>query len=195
MGDQRVVIQDISVGGVRVLHQHKFAEGETPRLKFTWDGEDMAFDCALTRTEVDTAQGDSKRVLYTSGARFTAALAGSEKPLREMIANHVMRALDEQKANARGLPPMTTTFLQTAAKQAGYIRCELVGGAWRKTQTDRPDQPRDGFTVSAQEEWSHIEMLCKSYQDADRAGRDMLRQLAALSVSSEGGVATRRFNP
>lgn len=195
MGDQRVVIQDISVGGVRVLHQHQFTPGEALRLKFTWDGADMAFDCELTRTEADKSQGDSKRILYSSGARFTNALADSDKPLRAMIADHVMRALDEQKANARGLPPMSTTFLQTGAKHAGYIRCELVAGGWRKTQTDRPDQPRDGFTVSAQEEWSHVEMLCKSYQEADSEGRKMLRQLAELSVSSEDGVATRRFNP
>jgi hypothetical protein len=56
--------------------------------------------------------------------------------------------MDEQKANARGIPPIAAQSNQ-AAQRTYYKRHELIGNRWRETETTDPAQPANGFTVSA----------------------------------------------
>ena len=114
--------------------------------------------------------------------------------LRQLVADCVARALDEQKANARGVPATAALSFQTG-KGNDYVRCELVDGAWRRTATNRPEQPANGFTVSAEEERDQVELLCQTFESADAAGRKLIQTMAEMSISKSEGVPTRRYNP
>ena len=111
-----------------------------------------------------------------------------------MIAALVARALDEQKANARGVPAAAAQCFQTG-KGTEFLRFELINGAWRRTATTRPDQPVQGFTISADENREHIEMLCHTFQNADEPGRKLIKMMAELSISKAEGIPTRRYTP
>jgi hypothetical protein len=106
----------------------------------------------------------------------------------------VARALDEQKANARGIPSAAVQAFQTG-KGTDFLRCELVDGTWRRTTTGRPEQPANGFTISAEEERDQVEMLCQTFETADAAGRKLIQTMAEMSISKSEGVPTRRYNP
>ena len=58
-----------------------------------------------------------------------------------------------------------------------------------------PDQPMDGFTVSARESKEQVQMLCDTYANSDYEGRKMIRKMAELATSTPEGVATRKFEP
>jgi hypothetical protein len=123
------------------------------------------------------------------------ALGVSAITLRELVEWHVARALDEQKANAKGIPTIAPQSFQTG-KGTHYIRHEFLQGRWRETATMDSAQPSNGFTVSAEHTPGEVQMLRQSFEkDGSLANRDLIRKLAAMSISAAEGVPTRRYLP
>jgi len=111
-----------------------------------------------------------------------------------MIAYSVERALDAQRANARGIPATAAASFQTG-KGTNFLRCDFIAGRWLRTPTSKGEQPPEGFTISADEEADQIERLCSAYERADLPGRKLIRTFAALSISRAEGIPTRRYTP
>jgi hypothetical protein len=195
-GTARVFLIDASVEGIRVAHQGTLpAVGQTCHVSFDWQGHPIELDCeVIHNTLFKLAKAAGEKSVYHGGLRITNAEASSRTNLKQLISDCVARALDEQKANARGMPATAALSFQTG-KGTAYLRCELVDGVWRKTSTSRPEQPSNGFTISAEEEREQVEMLCQTFETADAAGRKLIRTLAEMSISKNEGVPTRRYTP
>ena len=193
-GSEKVFVLDLSINGARVAHQNARLEAQSDRIRFEWQGFELAFDAEVLRTSTEpTKIGTS--LVWESGLFFFDTVGDSENNIRELIADQIMRVLDERKANARGIPPIAATYIKTGSKTGGYVTWRLVGGTWKSAPSQTPDQPLDGFTVSANESSDQVQMLCTTYQNSDLEGRKMIRKMAELSVSSPDGVATRKFEP
>lgn len=193
---QRGIVIDISLSGVLVAHQTPLTVGANVMLHFEWRGDPIEVESGVVRTAVyKTATKPGTRATYRSGLAFGRWLGKSESVVRGMTADLVSRALDEQKANARGIPAVAAWSFQTGKKSTGFLTLRLAGGSWKRSQTADPIQPADGFTVSANEDPAQIELLCQAYATAGHEDRKMLRNMAALSISSEDGVSTRRYEP
>src|ERR1700720_4433536 len=108
IGAKRVFIVDVSVNGFRVAHQDAIGcIGEQPLLMFEWEGQNIAARCTITRTEVQlVGRAGNAKSLYHSGLEIAHAGNGARSTLRDLVHGYVVRALDEQKANARGVPPL-----------------------------------------------------------------------------------------
>lgn len=193
-GSEKVFVLDLSIDGARIAHQHKKLAVPSERIRFEWQGFELAFDAEVLRT-LDEPTRIGTSVVYESGLFFFDTVGDSEQNIRELIADQIMRVLDERKANARGIPPIAATYVKTGGKSGGYITWRLVSGTWKSAPSDHPDQPLDGFTVSANESQDQVQMLCDTYQNSDFEGRKMIRKMAELSVSTPDGVATRKFEP
>jgi hypothetical protein len=74
-------------------------------------------------------------------------------------------------------------------------RCEFIDGEWRKSETIRRQQPPNGFTISADVDPDHVQMLCETWQTTTPEGRRLTQLLAELSISSSEGIPTRRYVP
>ena len=196
VGVARVYILDISLNGARIAHQGTLPPpGRECALAFEWEGHPIELRCEVTRNVLDRlAKSAAEKSVYHAGLSIVDADRQSREELRTMIAGLVARALDEQKANARGVPAEAAQCFQTG-KGTDYLRCELVGGTWRRTETNRAEQPQDGFTVSVEESREHVEMLCDTFVNADDDGRQLIRMMAELSISKAEGVPTRRYMP
>jgi len=195
LGEQKVFVIDVSIHGARIAHQMRFEKTEALMIKFAWGGQAMSFECNIMRTTIEKYSKDPTKMLYHSGIRFTRPLGASDQVVKEMIAGHLVRVLDERRSNAKGLPPETTTFRRTAAHSSGFLQCRFVKGQWQNIKTQAAVQPEDGFTISAEEPADQIALLCKTYEESDQSGREMIRKLSSISVSQEGGFATRQFEP
>lgn len=193
LGNARAFLLDLSISGARVAIQEDLKPGSRDRITFEHHGTPVVFECEVVRCALDREATATSRPIYHAGLSFVRPLGDSPAVLREMITEYVMRALDEQKANARGIPPAAATF-QSGVKRPLYIRCRFVNQKWVRSSTTDANQPLDGFTVAATEPEEQIEMLCKTYEDADFEGRRMIRQLAQMSVHEEP-VPTRRYTP
>lgn len=181
---------DVSLKGFRVAHQEPLRVQESD-IEFDWRGDRVVASCAVVRTRAHRPDESSPRLIYHSGLEL---ITDPPAALRELVAWHVARALDEQKANARGIPPEAPQSVQTGGGNR-FVRHEHIGGLWRHLPTNDPKQPRTGFTVSASATEDEVAMLRETFEFGDDASRRLLRQLAELSISNPDGIPTRRYEP
>lgn len=196
IGATRVYLIDASLHGVRVAHQGNIpAEWSKCTITFEWEGTSIALECRVTRSTLQKlARETTEKSVYHAGLEIVRAEKGAMTALRDMIATIVARALDEQKANARGIPAIAAQTFQTG-KGTLFLRCELFEGKWRQSETTRPEQPMDGFTISAEETRDQVAMLCETFLKADIDGRRLIQLMAELSISKAEGIPTRRYVP
>ena len=217
-----VVLIDISIHGARIEHHTQINAGAEGRLNFEWEGRPISLESTVVRTKLERFSGGADGLMvYHSGLFFRKSSPEFERVLREMITWYITRAMEEQKANARGDEPpsvehmpifrsgvlaanhsdvaqsLEMSSLLPAArivKESSYISCRLVRNQWKRTRTTDPGQPEDGFTVSSAEDEAQIEVLCDTYRISDEEGRRLIRMLAEMSIV-DGERMSRRFEP
>lgn len=188
-------ILDVGLVGVLIEHERALEVDRASALSFQWESHHLTFDCRVVHSEAMSPS------LHHSGLEIVAARDESDATLRMLIAASVARIVAAQEANAFGDRGMnwldadrTLTAVGSArrAGQTGFVTWRLIEGAWKRSASLLPDQPKDGFTVPSWEEDEQIERLRRSYEDADAEGRQFLRMLAELSVSEARGIPPRR---
>jgi len=194
-GGSRVRVFELSVTGFKVAHEARYAPGEVDHLVLDWNGIRLDLICRLIRSTLHRlSKSLSEKSIYHSGLQIVDSIGDAYEKLRELIAERIIRALEEQKANARGIPPLAA-YMYQPGKGELYRRCEFVGGEWRKTETEHPEQPTAGFTISADVEPEHVDLLCRTWESTTTEGRRLTQMLAALSISRNEGVPVRRYVP
>jgi hypothetical protein len=193
---QRAMVVDVSLQGLRLVHPDPIA-GKTCVVRTEWDGHTLAFQCTVVRTLQHRSAAFGGRMLHHSGLSITGAESESRIALRHLIAHHVERALDEQKANARGVPPkLAAQSMATGGVPAAYVRHEYALGRWREVMTPNAAQPDNGFTIAAHTAPYEVDMLRTAYERAKTpADHVVIRKLAAMSVSGAEIVQARRYMP
>lgn len=196
LGETRVKVIELSVVGLRVAHEGRLTVGERMPLRVDWQGTAIRLDCAIVRSTLwRLAKAMGQQSIYHSGLRIVGAShEESFDRLRELIGERILRALEEQKANAYGIPPLAA-YMYQPEKGDLFRRCEWIDGRWSKSETIRPAQPPNGFTVSAEVAPHYVDLLCRTWEETTDEGRRLTRLLAELSVSKAEGVPTRRYEP
>ena len=194
LGDARVDIADISMTGASVTAFARFAPASTADFTFKWEGADVrAVSRVIRCTLAQFARAPGEKSTYQTGLQIVETVGESDRVIREIIAVHVMRALEEQKANALGLPPIAPLIEPHQSQR--FRKCELIDNRWRRIETSTAEQPADGFTVSVDVPLKYVTLLCETYQRADDEGRRLTRTLAQLSVTKGEGLPARRYIP
>ena len=197
VGSARVFVVDLSLRGFRIAHQdHLGNPGDKITVHTTWEGRSIDVKCTIVRTEIfRRAASATAKTLYHSGLSIDSMSELAAMSLREVIEWHVIRAIDEQKANARGIPTIAAQSFQSG-KGTEFKRHQLVNGKWNEVPTTDPIQPRNGFTVSVEHSLAEVQMLREAFEHApDDGAREMIREMAKLSISTTEGVPTRRYQP
>ena len=183
------------MSGFLIAHEGHIPPGQSDHLTLDWEEKPLDIECMVIRTRVQRlSKGRNDRSIYHTGLRATAFADDTFNTLRHLIARHIVRALDEMKANAHGIPPLAA-YMYQPEKGDLYRRCEFIDGVWRRTETVHPQQPTNGFTISADVDANHVEMLCQTWENTNTEGRRLTQLLAELSISKAEGVPTRRYVP
>lgn len=194
-GDAPVRVTELSITGALISHEGKFAKGEERPLLVQYETELMEMDCAVARTSLQRlAKNLGDRSIYQSGLRIVGFAGDGFQRLRRVLSDRIVRALEEQKANAHGIPPLNA-YMYQPEKGELLRRCELIEGEWRKSETIRRQQPPNGFTISAEVDLDHVALLCQTWEQTTTEGRRLTQLLAELSISSAEGIPTRRYVP
>lgn len=196
IGDQKIFVLDVSLLGLRIAHQEPLSAGidSECRISFEWQGGRIDLRCRLVRSVVHRPENGPTRAVYHSGLEIVFAAAQSREHLANLIHDHVARALDEQKANARGLPAISPQYVHTGGAR-GFVRHDLIRGEWRTMQTTDSTQPMSGFTISADEPPQNVAMLREAFVAADPSLRHVIRKMAELSISNTESIPARRYAP
>lgn len=224
LGASQVVLVDISILGARVEHHTPLTAGAFSRLAFTWNDQEIAAEVRIARSRLERfSTGPNGLTIYHSGLEFEQVADEIRARLKRMIESFISRALEEQRLNARGVMPqhdashmpifrfggqltantkdvresIGSSVLPTArmTAQSGYVSYCFENHNWRKKRTHDPEQPIEGFTISANEDHSQAELLCQAYESSDLDGRKMIQLFAQLSIADGEGVQRGRFDP
>lgn len=208
LGSTSVTVTDLSLSGAGVEHPGSLPVGAKVRLTFSWNGEHVQIPCSVLRCRLTGFTiGPDRKTTYQTGLAFEGDAIRREHPIRQMIEASVLRALDEQKANARGIridesdagvftgTKAGSERRSSASRSPGFLCFSLQEGRWRKSNTQSPGQPPEGFTVWATEDPGQLELLCRVYERCDEPMRKMIRILAQLSVTEGDGESQRRYIP
>lgn len=194
-GDVQVRVIELSISGFLVAHEGRFAAAEPRHFALDWDGTSIELECTVARSTLyRLGKNLGEKSIYHTGLHIVRIANDGFELLRQLIGERILRALEEQKANARGIPPLAA-YMYQPEKGELYRRCELVEGTWRKSETIRPNQPQNGFTVSAEVEPHHVDLLCETWERTTPEGRRLTQLLAELSISRAEGIPTRRYVP
>jgi len=174
LGRVEVTIVDLSLLGARVEHRVPLAAGGHARIEFACGGETIAADCRIVRSRAE-------RGVHRSGIEFDNLPERMRDVIRRIIELELRRAFDEQRRAARDvvLPPFDSL---AASIDNGYVCLSLDINGWVRKRTHDPGQPSDGFTVSADETDSQIELLREAYERSDGDGRKLIQLFAQLSI-------------
>lgn len=188
MDEGNALVLDIGVAGALLEHYGEVTPGDRFRLTFRWMGEDVSFVCSVVRTTPVRQGGDRASLVSHTGARFLEPFGDSALRLQDLMATFVGRVLAAQRANAAGENAESAATLASlgAARRRrthGFLSFRLRDNKWWRVPTDTHIQPPDGFTVPAWEDDSELETLCRTYETADEAGRNLIRLIAELSVA------------
>lgn len=222
LGATQVILVDLSVMGARVEHHVPLIAGAYSKLTFHWDDLTIAVDCRIVRSRLERfSAGADGMTIYHSGLEFEGLVPETRARIKQMIGGFIVRALEEQKLNARGVLPehdvsrmpifrfggqLTANDkhvsgsalmpISRVAKETGYICYGLENSSWRRKRTHDPGQPMEGFTISANEDHAQVELLCEAYRKSDRDGRRLIQLCAQLSLMEDDGVMVAgRFEP
>lgn len=203
-----VVLSDVSIVGAGIQHHVQIPKNSILQLAFRWEKQELEINCRLARSRLELySQGETTLRIYHSGLVF---LEGEEEgnDLRGVIEKRVVRALEAQKADAyaveaalksvtdsSGAINLNLFFPLFAESQRDFIRCTYEHGRWKRETVPSPEQPENGFTVSAQESPDEIDLLCKTFLAADYEERRLIRIFAHLSVAEPSPEPRDKYLP
>ncbi|HEX9407048.1 MAG TPA: PilZ domain-containing protein [Thermoanaerobaculia bacterium] len=174
-GDFSVLVVEISATGAKLVHDEPIPMGSRGLLRFTWRGRELEILSQVTRSE---------------GARSGVHFLQFSDDLRTLVTESANEVLRAQQANAEGdrkrnvVGDETLTAASAGARAlSGFLQYHLTGKGWKCHRALLPDQPDDGFTVSANESQEQIDLLCRTYESGDEEAKRMTRMIAQLSVT------------
>ena len=186
-GDERIFIVDASLGGLRISHLTLFSTRADVPISFEWDGREIDVIGSVRWTKLQRiGTAAFAKSVYQSGVEINSMRHDTDGTLRGLVERHIERALDERKANAKGIPPLAAQSVQSGQAHA-YARHEWVNGVWRKIVTTDHRQPASGFTVSLSERRDQVDILRLAYEIADPQMRQVIQRVADLTISNLEG--------
>ena len=173
-GDFAVRLIDVSASGAQIEHDEPIPDDARALLRFYWRGQEVEILAETARTI------QSNRV----GVKFLE----DNDTLRTLLASSaadVLRAIEANARGDRGQNIVGDETLTSAWRRpaSGFVQWTFDDErGWRAVASDGPDQPENGFTISAAEEDDQVEILCRTYESGDAEARRLTRMFAELSV-------------
>jgi hypothetical protein len=174
-GDFSVLVVEVSASGAKIVHDEELPMGSRGLLRFSWRGRDLEILSQITRSE---------------GARSGVHFLEKNAEVWSLIADSANEVLRAQEANAAGdrarnvVGDETLTASSAGIRGAsGFLQYHFTEAGWKCHRALLPDQPDDGFTVSANESQEQIDLLCATYETGDAEAKRMTRMIAELSVT------------
>ncbi len=174
-GDFSVLVVEVSASGAKIVHDDELPKNSRGLLRFSWRERDLEI---------------LSEIVHSEGARSGVQFVDHSAELRSMIADSANEVLRAQEANAAGdrarnvVGDETLTAASAGVRPAsGFLQYHLAPGGWKCHRALLPDQPDDGFTVSANESQEQIDLLCRTFETGDAEAKRMTKMIAQLSVT------------
>ena len=171
----RVLIVELGPGGAKIEHAQRLDLQRRGRLACA------SFDLhAQVRHSVVLPSRDG--VIYHSGLVFLGVTTSQREMLMSMLVQEAQRQVTDWEANLTGQVRWRPDDAPRSAVEHRFICLQHSNTGWTRAATSDPNQPLDGVTVSGDTAEEEVKVLCSSYEQADHAGRELLRRMAMVSI-------------
>ena len=195
LGVTPVRIVELSLAGARLEHEERATVNARAKLKFKAEGESLAIDSRVARSSLAGRRGDV--LMYETGVQFenitneatraVAILCGEAPPPapapEPAPASEPEPAPEPEPQESFSVFSKDNPFGASSDddEEFSFIRCELTESGWRREYVNSPEQPQEGFTVSAAQRLE-VDGLQKTYEVADPETRSMMRIACAAQL-------------
>jgi hypothetical protein len=193
LGTLPAKLVDLSIYGAGIEHLVPLNAGAPVQLRI--EGMPIAIEGNITRCSMRLERGST---IYRCGISFKHTKEHVPAALKELMTRELYKAIAQWKANARGVLPdaldrmpifnandrLVAQSSDAHKAPTSFIWYRLVHGTWETSVTLDPNQPIDGFAVSADDDQTQMALLRETYEKSDEAGRQLIRLLAHLSIAS-----------
>ena len=123
----------------------------------------------------------------TVGSGTFSVLQRNQEEIRRRAGRgiEITMVADLDTERARNIVGDETLTAASAGVRAasGFLQYHLTPDGWKCHRALLPDQPEDGFTVSANESQEQIDLLCATYESGNDEAKRMTRMIAEVSVT------------
>ncbi|HUR79270.1 MAG TPA: hypothetical protein VM733_00795 [Thermoanaerobaculia bacterium] len=175
-GEDEVLVLEMGLGGAKFEHGFRLDVGRA-----------ATFTCGPLTTEGAVRHSvllpAKTGVVYQSGVAFTSLGDRERELLLELLVHEAEQQVSEWEANMRGdVPPRAKKPPRVSAVAVRFVTLRLVNQRWQRTTSKDPNQPVDGITILETTPDAEVAILKRSYESADNATRDFMRQVAILAI-------------
>jgi len=172
-GDYSVRLIDVSATGALIESDEGIPEDARALLRFYWRGHEVEITAETAR-----AEGNRCGLAFVEESAVLCGLIAESAT--ELLFAFQANAMGDREANVIGDQTFTAAMHRHTS---GFVTWILSEDGWKMRPSLLPDQPPDGFTISAGTSEDEVEMLCRTYESGDTEARRLTRMLAELSVA------------
>jgi hypothetical protein len=192
-----VTILDVADDRLLLEQKRAAAAGGHATVRFRWDRFDLELRCQVSAVKPGYWSEEAHHFMHETEMRVIVP----NEMFSTLISEYRNRVLMAQEANASGAIERNvvddgSSIVDLGAarrrRMTGFVVFRWVDGRWQRRTVQTPEQPADGFTLSALEDEDQMRLLCLAYEEADEEGRRLLRDFAALSVQELVAADARR---
>lgn len=182
IGRHDAIIADLSIAGARVYHFSPAKRGDIVRFTMHYGERVFSSLARVLACWVEAlSAGPAGAPTYESRLQFVEVSQNDRAILAALLIDLQERQAERWVRNARGEyhpdPP--------APHIDGYFtRLQWTGHGWLEISTRDPRQPQEGLTIPADTRPPERKLICDVYERADRAGRHLIRLIAAAVCES-----------
>jgi hypothetical protein len=120
-------------------------------------------------------------VVYHTGIAFVNLDDDQERHLYQLLMDEAQEQVNEWEANLQGVPWRPKPARKSIAARR-YISLRKTPDGWVRTITKDPNQPIDGIAVPDDTPENELEILRRTYDNADRTTRELMRRMAMVGI-------------
>jgi hypothetical protein len=185
IGRGRGALVDLSANGARIRHTSAVARGARVRIVFDWKGERFqGIGEVLASRVAGFGAGGTE---FESRVRFLPLAPSSSALLQRAVTDLDNGDLRKWVANLQGWSEDDVAPAPAPPSPVNtFVRCRLVNRRWEQRVTRDPSIPPDGFIVAGGTEPSEIRALCRTFEQSDAEGRQLLQRMTGAVLQEAG---------
>lgn len=196
-GDVRVMLIDYDKDAMLLEHYRPLPEGHGVNFVLEWGRDRVSAGCRIVASERFPISFGSNLSVYRTRVAFSDPGTKIDETIGRIVRQRHQSSIALQLANASGQnadgheePVFRNGLLDSEARipirqTQDYVRMTWDGTKWVSSCTTDPSQPRDGFTVDAEEPPQQIQRLCEAYEKSLEDGRALIRAQAMLALEGK----------
>ena len=170
-----VLVVELGLGGAKFEHPQRIDIGRKG-----------LFVCGAFRGEASVRHSvmlpADGGVVYHIGISFHGLAAAQNQQLINLLLAEAQDQVAEWESNLSGTSTWLPKPSRRSAVSLSFLSLHLTNEGWQRHPTSDPNQPIDGITVPGDTPEEDLAVLCRTFEGADHATRELLRRMATVTI-------------